>query len=167
MKISRTSLLCIALPLMLRAQPPVFSWNLANTKPAAQVNVKLYGQPDAGFYVVNEQPPSGTQFLPTITLEYFNKELERLYVKNITPPALEDYVGTGYMNHQLWLFTALFDKASGKNTLYAGSFGSTVQHKHAKPSPRLMPPAWPTGVCSPLPYLPTSRNWWYLHNPIM
>ncbi len=132
MKISITLLACISLHLMLFAQLPVFRWNLANTKPAPQVNVRLYGQSETGFYVVNEQPPSGTQFSPTITLEYFNKDLERVYVKGCTPPNIEDYVGTGYINNQLWLFTAFFDKASGKNTLYAGSFspdGSPLPRK--------------------------------------
>jgi hypothetical protein len=124
MKSLLPALLCLLFTNQLKAQPPQFRWNQANTKPGPQVNLKLYGQSDAGFYVVNEQPPTGTQFSPTLTLEYFNAGMERVYVKNITPPALEDYVGMAYLDKQCWLFTALFDKASGKNTLYAGSFGA-------------------------------------------
>lgn len=124
MKVFSTTLFFIALQLMLCAQAPVFRWNLANTKPAPQINVRMFGSSDAGFYVVNEQPPTGTLFSPTITLEYFNSSLDRVFVKNITPPAIEDYVGVVYINNQLWLLSALFDKASGKNTLYAGSFGN-------------------------------------------
>ena len=101
------------------AQAPVFTWNLANTKPAKDIDVQLMGYTSQGYYVVNKKPASGMEFSPTITVEYFNSRQERIFVKNITPTPQEDYVNTVYFNNSLYLISALYTKDAGKTILWA------------------------------------------------
>ena len=66
------------------AQEPQFVWNTANTKPNLDIASKMYGNLNDGIYIYNNIPPSGTEFNPSITVEYFNGKLDRGFKKNIT-----------------------------------------------------------------------------------
>lgn len=127
-----TFLLSIVL-FQLKAQEPIYTWSAANTKPAMNVDVQIMGYTPEGYFVVSKKPASGMEFSPTITVEYFNDKQERIFVKNVTPTKQEDYVNILYYNKSLCLFSALYTKESGKNSLTAtrintdGTLGKPVE----------------------------------------
>jgi len=102
-----------------QSQTPVFRWNTPNTKPNLQIDEYMYGHPDKGLYIVNRIPPSGTDFNPSVTVEYFNTTLDRVFKKNLTVDPLEDDAGHAWLNGEIVLFKSLFAKDQGSNTLYA------------------------------------------------
>lgn len=59
------------------------------------------------------------EFSPTIVIEYFNAGNERVFVKDVTPSRVEDFVNVVYFNESLYLVSSLFTKESGKNILTA------------------------------------------------
>ena len=114
------------------AQEPQFVWNTANTKPNLDIASKMYGNLNDGIFIYNNIPPSGTEFNPSITVEYFNGKLDRGFKKNITVDPMEDFVDVVYLNKKAYHFKSLFSKDAGKNTLNAiginpdGSFDKPV-----------------------------------------
>ncbi len=101
------------------AQPPVFSWSMADTKPSKLIDVQILGYSSQGYFIVNKKPPSGMEFSPTITVEFFNSKQERGFTKTLTITKLEDFVNVVYFNNALCLLTSLYNKDAGKNVLSA------------------------------------------------
>ena len=74
-----------------------------------------------GFYILSKT--SGT-FNPVLNLEYYNDNLERIYVKNISSTNQEDHVGLAFFNGDLYTFNALFSKSAQQNILSAQKVGT-------------------------------------------
>lgn len=106
------------------AQPPAFEWGTSLVKPALELDVKVYGNATDGFYVVNKRAAGFGEFNPTVTVDYFNGNMERRYSVNMTCKPIEDFAGIVYLNKSIYCFTALFSKEAGKNTLTARAFHS-------------------------------------------
>lgn len=107
-------------------QEPAYDWSNTYNKTARTAEVQVLGQPGLGYYIVNKQPPDEGQqsilrsaFNPVITVEYFNSRQQQNFSKDMTAGREDDYVNAVYFNNKLLLITALFNKAAGKNILWA------------------------------------------------
>ena len=109
------------------AQEPQFSWGSMKSKPGPFTQTQIMGYEKDGYFIVNKREPDMTEsqsiirsaFSPVVTAEFFSSEGERTFSKDISTGRSDDYVDVVYFDHTLYMISALFTKASGKNVLTA------------------------------------------------
>lgn len=109
------------------AQEPVFSWRSMKSKSGPYTQTQLMGYKKQGYFIVNKRDPDMTEsqsilrsaFSPVVTAEFINEDGERDFSKDISTGRSDDYVNVVYFDHRLYVISALFTKANGKNVLTA------------------------------------------------
>ncbi|MEO6669625.1 MAG: hypothetical protein ABIN36_09140 [Ferruginibacter sp.] len=109
------------------AQEPQFSWGQMKSKTGPFTQTQIIGYEKDGFFIVNKREPDMTEsqsiirsaFSPVVTAEFFNAEGDRNFSKDISTGRSDDYVDVIYFDHTLYMISALFTKATGKNVLTA------------------------------------------------
>lgn len=113
------------------AQDPKFTWTNSNTKPDLEQSITTYLDKTGAYLLVNKMPPASGTFAPSVTVEYFNAQNERVYKKNATVEVMEDYVNVVLLNNKAYLLKSLFKKESGVNTLFAVPINSSGNFEDA------------------------------------
>jgi hypothetical protein len=112
---------------MAYSQEPSFSWGMALPKAVKQQKVTILGAGRPVYYVVSEGAPAFGQFTPTLTLEAFKSNHDRIFTKDVTPPPVFDFGGIAFIDEKVVVFTYGFLKEQGGDVLIATNYDANSQ----------------------------------------
>jgi hypothetical protein len=110
---------CLVISCFVSAQEPQFTWSRAETKPTVNLEVRVLGTDANGYFVSARTARKAGEFNPTVIIEYFTNQHQRVFSKNIPLPSNVDYVDVAYLKNRAIVFYAEYFKAESKNSLYA------------------------------------------------